>query len=156
MSIKHFCFFEIMIFTVLVYPHFYANILMLVIAHFQICLFDLCQFASWKLPNSCRWPLPIGNILSTILNPVDKPSLTLPLKGSLAPLFKSNLNCYFEILNYNISIANSKFDYLNFQKQIGLIAKQILQKRFYEKWIISNPFISQKNYFCRRILHFQH
>mgnify|MGYP003707525389 CR=1 FL=1 len=43
-----------------------------------------------------------------------------------------------------------------FQKQIGLIAKQILQKRFYEKWIISNPFISQKNYFCRRILHFQH
>ena len=37
---------------------------------------------------------------------------------------------------------------------IGLIAKQILQKRFYEKWIISNPFISQKNYFCRRILQF--
>ena len=38
-------------------------------------------------------------------------------------------------LNPNIKIANSKFDYLNFQKQIGLIAKQILQKRFHKKTI---------------------
>ena len=59
---------------------------------------------------SCRWPLPIGRIVSTTLTPVVTASLTLPLRGTREPLLNrvliiimsNKLVIWFNILGYNV------------------------------------------------------